>query len=125
MPRRKNLEKQRTRPTEGSRNNIANKVKIKQGKVVSQTDVGPRPKKQRITIETLKTDIDTVKNDVQSIKEPLFGDGTNDIKAEDTPSGSVTPDKTISKDNQDQSETQMVPPLQSDSDEPILIQKAK
>ena len=55
----------------------------------------PYLKKQRITVDTLKTDIDTVKNDIQSIKELLFGFGNNGNKDEATPSGSETPDKTI------------------------------
>ena len=63
-----------------------------------------------------------MKNDIQCTKELLFRSDNNGNKDEVTPSGPVTPDRTIFKPGQGQSdEAQMVPPLQSDSDEPILL----
>ena len=61
-------------------------------------------------------------------KEPSSNKGSrsnNGNKDEVTPSGSVTPDRTIFKPGQGQSEAQMVPPLQSDPDHPILIQQVE
>ena len=55
----------------------------------------------------------------------MFRSDKNGNKDEVTPSGSVTPDRTIFKPGQGQSEAQMVPPLQSDPDDPILIQQAE
>ena len=125
MPPKKNLGKKGPSTNKGSRSNIANKGKRRQGEAISQTDGVPYPKKQKITVDTLKTDIDTVKNDIQCIKELLFHSDNNGNKDELTPSGSVTPDRTIFKPGQGQSEAQMVPPLQSDPDDPILIQQAE
>ena len=61
MPPKKNLVKKGPSTNKGSRSNIANKGKRRQGEAISQTDGVPYPKKQKITVDTLKTDIDTVK----------------------------------------------------------------
>ena len=100
MPPKKNLGKKGLAQTKGSSSNIANKGKRRQGEIISQTDGVPYPKKQKITVDTQKTDIDTVKKGIQCIKELLFHADNNGNKDEVTTSGLVTPDRTIFKPGQ-------------------------